>query len=141
MEYRQLLWRGDRKVQNHTVLFSEIPRGSDPLGPAHISLARARHLPTPNVKGVGKAVLPCGQRKCIRISATPTNGHCTDLQGVGACGWGRELSTCCQCTRQKLREAGGEEPYKAGAGAWLMVGIRVQTETSVRAPSMTRVGG
>lgn len=98
-----------------------------PFTPPHVSLARARHLPTPNEKGGGKAVGPHGQRKRIRISANPTDGRCTDPQGQGACGWAPELSTCCWWTRQKLREVAGqgEKPYKAGAGARRMVGIRV----------------
>lgn len=94
--------------------------------PAHISLARARHTPKPNVKGVGKALLPCGQRKRIRISGKPTKDHCTDPQGEGACGWGCEPSTCCLRRRQKLRQVAGqgEESYKAGAGAGAQ--LRVQ---------------
>lgn len=53
------------------------------------------------------------------------------------------LSTCCWRTQQTLREVEGrgEEPYEAGAEAQLTVGIRIQTETRVRIPSVTRVGG
>lgn len=114
-----------------------------PFTPAHISLARARHLPLPNAKGVWKAVPPCGHRKGIGISANPTEVHCTDRRQEGARGWGRALSTCCWRTQQTLREVAGqgEEPDEAGAEAQLTVGIRIQTETRVRTPSVTRVGG